>query len=81
MAAYRFRFSRRVVLDEIYEIEADSEEEAIDMMTSGEYGDPVETEFIDWYDDDFHFEDKEPIDPLVKMVAEYKDNLVDKLDK
>lgn len=82
MAAYRFSFSRRVIIDEVYEIEADTEEEAIEAMNEGWYGDPADTEFVDWYDDDFELIHTETLDPLVKMIEGYeKDKLVDKLDK
>jgi hypothetical protein len=81
MAAYRFTFSRRVVMNEVYEIEADSEEEANDAMSEGWYGDPVATEFVDWYDDNYELDSMEVIDPLHKMLVAYeKDKSVDILD-
>ena len=73
MAAYRFTFSRRVVMNEVYVIEADSEEEAVDALSEGWYGDPVETEFVDWYDDDFELDRTEVIDPLHTMIKEYEE--------
>ena len=73
MAAYRFTFSRRVVMNEVYVIEADSEEEAVDALSEGWYGYPVESEFVDWYDDDFELERREVIDPLHTMIKEYEE--------
>lgn len=74
MAAYKFTFSRRVVMNEVYVIEADSEEEALDALSEGWYGDPIETEFVDWYDDDFELDKTEVIDPLHTMIKEYKES-------
>jgi hypothetical protein len=81
MAAYKFTFSRRVVINEVYEILADSEEEANDAMSEGWYGDPVNTEFVDWYDDNFELEQTEVLDPLHKMIVDYEKKTVDTLDK
>ena len=33
--------------------------------------DVVRTEFIDWADDEWQIDDKEPIDPLYVMVKDY----------
>jgi hypothetical protein len=78
MAAYKFTFSRKVVMCEVYEILADSELEACDAMSEGWYGDPVDVEFIEWYDDDFYLDRTEVIDPLHKMLVSYeKDKTVD----
>ena len=73
MAAFKFTFSRRVVMNEVYVIEADSEEEAVDALSEGWYGDPVETEFVDWYDDDFELDRTEVIDPLHTMIKDYEE--------
>lgn len=73
MAAFKFTFSRRVVMNEVYVIEADSEEEAVDALSEGWYGDPVETEFVDWYDDDFELDRTEVMDPLYNMVKTYEE--------
>ena len=81
MAAYKFRFSRRVVIDEFYEIEADTIEEAQDALSEGWYGDPVDTEFVDWYDDNFELVHTECLDPLVQMIKDYEEKSVDILDK
>jgi hypothetical protein len=44
----------------------------------GNYGDPIKTEFVDWRDDEWQVADTELIDPLYRMVKDYKS--VDKLD-
>jgi hypothetical protein len=65
------------VIDEYYEIEADSEAEALEIAYDGNYGDPVKTEFVDWRDDSYQVVETEVIDPLYVMVKDYKS--VDKL--
>ena len=37
MAAFKFTFRRRVAMNEVYVIEADSEEEAVDALSEGWY--------------------------------------------
>ena len=82
MAAYKFTFSRRVIMNEVYEVEADSEEQALEFMSEGWYGDPVDTEYLEWFDDNFELDNTECLDPLVKMLEKYeKDKSVDILDK
>ena len=78
MPKFKFTLCRAAVIDEYYEIEADSEEEAKAICYDGGYGDPVRTEFVDWRDDEWAAVDCEDIDPLYRMVKDY--NLVDKLD-
>ena len=80
MAAYKFTFSRRSLVNEVYEVEADSETEAFEVMSEGSYGNPVETEYIEWYDDDFEMDHKECIDPLVRMIENYEKKTVDTLE-
>jgi hypothetical protein len=36
-------------------------------------GDPVQTEWIEWATDDWGLEDVEELDPLYKMIKEYKE--------
>jgi len=78
MARYKFTMVRAAVIDEYYEIEADSEDEAREIAFDGGYGDPVRTEFIDWRDDEWSAVDCEENDPLYRMVKDYKS--VDSLD-
>ena len=62
---------RAAVIDEYYEVEADSEEAALEMAYNGDLGDPVRTEFVDWRDDEYQVADEEVIEPLYRMVKDY----------
>jgi hypothetical protein len=77
MAKFKFELYRRSITCETYWVEADSEEEALEIAGDGDAGDPI-LEFIEWYDDHYTVEGKECIDPLYVMVKDYK--LVDILD-
>ena len=70
MARFKFKIGRTALIDEIYEIEADSQEEALEIMYDGGYGDPVRTEFIDWHSN-WTVDEQEEICPLHRMVKEY----------
>ena len=72
MAKFKFTVCRAAIIDEYYEIEADSEEEALSIAYDGDYGDPVRTEFVDWRDDEWTAVDCEDIDPLYRMVKDYE---------
>jgi hypothetical protein len=78
MPKFKYIMVRAAVIDEYYEIEADSESEALDLVMDGDYGDPIKTEFVDWRDDEWQVADTEEIEPLYRMIKDYK--LVDKLD-
>ena len=78
MATHKFILVRAAVIDEYYEVEADSETEALEIAYDGNLGDPVRTDFVDWRDDEYQVVETEVIDPLYVMVKDYK--LVDKLD-
>lgn len=71
MPAYKYILCRAAVIDEYYEVEADSEEEALSIALEGDLGDPIKTEFIDWRDDEYEICDSELIDPLYRMVKDY----------
>ena len=71
MAKYRYELTRRSIVCETYFVEADSEEEAIEVLMNGA-GDDPQLEFIDWYDDNYEVEHTECIDPLYKMVKDYE---------
>lgn len=79
MAKFKFTVSRRSITLETYEVEADTEDEAIEIAQNGEVGDPV-LEFIDWYDDSYEVDDVEEINHLYNMVKEYDNKVVDTLD-
>jgi hypothetical protein len=72
MPKFKFTLCRAAVIDEYYEIEADSEEEALSLAYDGNLGEPVRTEFVDWRDDEYSAVDCEDIDPLYRMVKDYK---------
>lgn len=78
MPKAKYIICRAAVIDEYYEIEADSEEQALEMAYDGNLGDPFKTEFVDWRDDEYQVCDEEILDPLYVMVKDYK--TVDKLD-
>jgi len=71
MARYKFTLCRAAVIDEYYEIEADSESEALEIAYDGGLEDPVRTEFVDWRDDEYSAVDCEDIEPLYRMVKDY----------
>ena len=73
----KFTFWRNSIVCEYYEFEAESEEEAREMLYNGDAGDPVHEEWVDWATGDFELEEVEELDPLYRMVKDYK--LVDKL--
>lgn len=79
MATHKFILVRAARIDEYYEVEADSESEALEIAYDGNLADPFKTEFIDWSDDEYQVVDTEVIDPLYVMVKDYKsvDNLVE----
>lgn len=63
---------RAAVIDEYYEIEADSPEEALEIANDGNLPDPSHIEFVDWRDDEYQVADEEILDPLYVMVKDYK---------
>ncbi len=71
----KYTFWRNCIVAETFEVEAESEEEAREIVRDSN---PVHEEWIDWLTDDFELEDVEEIDPLYRMVKDYKsvDNLV-----
>jgi hypothetical protein len=73
----KFTFWRNAIVCEYHEVEAETEEQARDMMY--DTGDPVRTEWMDWATNGFELEFVEELDPLYRMVKDYKsvDNLVE----
>ena len=72
MATHKFILVRAARIDEYYEVEADSKEEALEIAYDGNLADPFKTEFIDWSDDEYAVVESEVIDPLYVMVKDYK---------
>jgi hypothetical protein len=73
----KFTFWRNAIISETYEVEAESEEAAREMLFNGAC-DPVHEEWMDWATDQFELEHVEELDPLYVMVKDYKS--VDSLD-
>jgi len=71
----KFTFWRTATICEYHEVEAEDEETARDMMYDS--GDPFHTEWIEWDSDSFELEKVEEVEPLYRMVRDYKS--VDKL--
>ncbi len=71
----KFTFWRNAIVCEYHEVEAEDEETARDMMYDS--GDPVHTEWMGWDSDSFELEKVEEVEPLYRMVRDYKS--VDKL--
>ena len=65
----KFTFWRIATVCEYHEVEAETEEQARDMMC--ETGDPVRTEWMDWATRDWELDDVEELDPLYRMVRDY----------
>ena len=65
---YIYTFHRRAIIEEQYEVEAESEEEAVEMMFNGDYGDPVYTEFVDWDDDGWEVTGRQEVEQLTKFI-------------
>ncbi len=65
----RYTFWRNCIVAETFEVEAESEEEARELVRDA---DVKYEEWIDWLSDDFELENVEELDPLYKMVKEYK---------
>jgi hypothetical protein len=71
MAAYKFTISRRSIYIETYEVEADSEAEALEICYDGEASD-MGMDWVDWYDDRYEVDERITIDPLIKMLEDHK---------
>ena len=66
----RFTFWRNAIVAETYVVEAETEEEARDLVR--DCNGPVHEEWIDWLSDDFELEETEDLDQLYMMVKEYE---------
>jgi len=65
---YIYTFYRRAIIEEQYEVEAESEEDAVELMFNGEYGDPIMSEFVDWDDDGWEVNGKREVEQLTKFI-------------
>ena len=53
----KYTFTRSAIIEETYFIEAETEQEAFDIIRNSPDQPVVNTEFLDWYTDDFVCED------------------------
>jgi hypothetical protein len=67
----RFTFWRNSIICETYEFEAESEEQAREMLNNGQV-EVMNEEFMDWATDNFELEYVEELDPLYRMVKDYE---------
>jgi len=67
----QFTFWRNSIVAETYVFEAESEEQARDMLRNGEV-EVYSEEWMDWATDNFELEHVEELDPLYRMVKDYK---------
>lgn len=55
----KYTFTRSAIIEETYVIEAETEDEAFDIIRESPDQPVVESEFLDWYTDDFVLENVE----------------------
>ena len=67
----KFTFWRNAIISEIYVVDAATEEEAREMLDAGEV-EVFSEEWMDWATDSFELEHVEIIDPLYRMVKDYR---------
>ena len=67
----KFTFWRNAIISEIYEVEAETEEEAVEQLSNGCH-DPVNTEWVDWATGGYELEEVVELDPLYRMVKDHK---------
>ena len=67
----QFTFWRNSIVCETYEFEAENEEQAREMLNNGQV-EVLTEEFMDWATDNFELEHVEELDPLYRMVKDYK---------
>jgi hypothetical protein len=69
-----FTFWRNAIVSEVYVVECETEAQAREMLQNGEV-EVFSEEFIEWATRDFELEHIEIIDPLYKMVKDYKETV------
>lgn len=63
----KYTFSRSSIVEELFTVEADTEEEALDLVWDGDPCVSIEQgEWIDWYHEEYHLESVE--DELVTFL-------------
>ena len=74
----KYTYWRNSIVAEFYEVEAENEEAAYQQLMDGCH-EPVHTEWVDWATGTYEIESIEELDPLYRMVKDYK--LVDNCNK
>jgi len=72
MVMKRFTFWRNAIVSEVYVVECETEEKAIEKLMNGEV-EVFTEEWMDWASDRFELEHEEIIDPLYRMVKDYEE--------
>ena len=67
----KFTYWRNAIISEIYVVEAETEEAALEQLNNGEV-EVFNEEWMDWATDRFELEHIEEMDPLYRMVKDYK---------
>jgi len=73
----RFTYWRNAIVSELYVVDAENEDAALDILDRGEV-EVFSTEWIEWATSRYELEHVEIIDPLYRMVKDYES--VDTLD-
>ena len=76
----KFRLARRSIIDETFWVEAEDEDEALQIAREGgAVHDPNDSAWVDWHDDRYEVTKVEELDPLYVMVRDHDRKMVDKL--
>jgi hypothetical protein len=67
----RYTFWRNAIVAEFYVVEAENDDQAHQELMDGNH-EPVHTEWIDWATGGYEIEEVEELDPLYRMVKDYK---------
>jgi len=66
----KFTYWRNAIVSEVYVVEAETEEEAVEMLNNGEV-EMFSSEWVDWATRCWELEHVEEQDPLYRMVKDY----------
>lgn len=66
----RFTYWRNAIVSELYVVDAENEDAALDILDRGEV-EVFSTEWIEWATSRYELEHEEIIDPLYRMVKDY----------
>jgi len=67
----KFTYWRNAIVSELYVVEAETEEAALEQLNNGEV-EMFSSEWMDWDTDRYELEHIEEMDPLYRMVKDYK---------